>query len=90
MSSPAFGKRRLVPWNSSSVNDFAVPRDAASFSISAATAIGGSATAVVLAMIWHAAVNSAQRIDAISKVPQAGSITETSSAPIGAARLKKT
>lgn len=69
LSSPAFGKRRLVPWNSFSVDDPANPRNAARFSLSAAIAIGGSATAVIFAMTWHAAANSAKRIDVTSKVP---------------------
>jgi hypothetical protein len=37
-------------------------------------------------MTWHAAASSAKQIDATSKAPQEGSIIETTSAPIAAAR----
>jgi hypothetical protein len=82
LSSPAFGKGRLAPWNSSSGDGLVMPRDAARFSISAATAIADSATAVKRVVTGHVAASSAKPIDATSKVPRGNSIIATISATI--------
>jgi hypothetical protein len=66
-----------------------MPRNAAGFSISAATAIGGSATAAGPVVIWPAAASSGKRIDVTSKAPQEGSITEIISALIVVAKPQK-
>jgi hypothetical protein len=73
----------------SSVDDLAIPPNAARFSIFAAIAIEGKPTAAGPVVTWHGSASSGTRIDVTSKAPQEGSTTEIISALIAVAKQQK-